>query len=171
MENKNNETKDKKGLNLINKNENENNYKSILLKIKNKTIILEFIYFFAKQRPYILLDLISNDKILKSSLKNTFNNTKKENYLSSKLNTNIYNYISYRELRESINCKINILENIFINNDKLNNIIRNPLINNKFFEIKEIKEFIKNPPIKNINDEFIEKFIDKNVKKNKKNNT
>ena len=135
MENKNNETKDKKGLNLINKNENENNYKSILLKIKNKTIILEFIYFFAKQRPYILLDLISNDKILKSSLKNTFNNTKKENDLSSKLNTNIYNYISYRELRESINCKINILENLFINNDKLNNIIRNPLINNKFFEI------------------------------------
>ena len=84
----------------INSNEkevksNEKKNISILIKIKHKPIILESIFSFAQNRVFIIIDQISRNKILKSSLKKTFDNSKKNNYLSQEVNTNIEKYIYY----------------------------------------------------------------------------
>ena len=86
----------------LNINTEENNIPCLLNKINHKPIIMESIYSFSQNRPYILFHLISNDAQLKSSLKNTFDNAKKVNTLSKELNQNIETYITFRKLEESI---------------------------------------------------------------------
>ena len=96
----------------------------ILNKINHKPLIMEHIYSFAKNRPYILLHLISNDDLLKTSLKNTFDNSLKENNLSREINININDYILYRKINEKLGqCYLELKSNILENNKKLNSII------------------------------------------------
>ena len=87
--------------------------KRILLfnKIKNKTIIFEYIQGFISHRHYILPFLIENDKILQAQLKNVFH-VSKNNTLSSKLMNNIYTFISDRMLYDIVN------EEDIMNNDQ-----------------------------------------------------
>ena len=82
----------------------------IINKIKHKPLLIEHIFSYSKNRPYILFDLISTDKILKSSLKKTFEKSQKENELTKDLNKNIINYISYRKIYEKIPKSINETE-------------------------------------------------------------
>ena len=100
----------------------------ILNKIKYKPIILEKIFSFSLNRPYILLNMISNDKILKEAMKKVFYNTKVKNQLSNELNNNLYNYIKYRKYYEKLI-------------EKCDNIVLNK--NNDTYKIIEIPELFK----------------------------
>lgn len=93
----------------------------ILNKIKYKPIILEKIFSFSLNRPYILLDMISNNKILKKSMKKVFDNTKVNNDLSEEFNNSLNNYIKYRKGYEKLvkKCDEIILNNF---NDKYKSI-------------------------------------------------
>ena len=100
----------------------------ILNKIKYKPIILDNIFSFSLNRPYILLNMISNDKILKEAMKKVFDNTKVKNQLSNELNNNLYNYIKYRKYYEKLI-------------EKCDNIVLNK--NNDTYKIIEIPELFK----------------------------
>ena len=100
----------------------------ILNKIKYKPIILDNIFSFSLNRPYILLNMISNDKILKEAMKKVFYNTKVKNQLSNELNNNLYNYIKYRKYYEKLI-------------EKCDNIVLNK--NNDTYKIIEIPELFK----------------------------
>ena len=118
------EAKESKNINTI-EDSKEKKIKSILNKIQHKPIIMESIYSFSQNRPYILLHLISNDDSLKSSLKDTFDNAKKNNNLSKEINININNYIAYRKIIEKLNEKHEeIKTDIFKRNEKLNSLIQ-----------------------------------------------
>ena len=121
-------TKDVKESNTNLKEISDNKLKTILNNIHHKPIIMTNIYSFVKNRPFILLHIISNDSALKSSLKNTFDNAKKNNNLSNELNKNIDDYIRFRKMNGKININyLNIKSNIFHYNKKLNLIIEKPL--------------------------------------------
>ena len=74
----------------------------LLNKIKHKPIILESIFSFTLQRPYILVNFITNDKYLKLTMKNTFDKLKKKNNLSNEINDNINLYIQFKKFLEII---------------------------------------------------------------------
>lgn len=114
----------------------------IINKIKHKPILIEYVFSYSKNRPYILFNLISTDEILKASLKKTFENSQKENELTKDLNKNIINYISYRKIYEKLPISINETEKDLLKvNNKLNEIIQKK--NYKpFFENKSIQNFI-----------------------------
>ena len=112
-----------------------------LNKIKHKPVILESIFSFSKNRPYILLDMISTDKKLKIAMKKVFTNSKVNNDLSKELNINIKEYIRYRESSEKIKdeCK-----NIFSDNDKnIYKVIEKPNLEDEFSFIKNEGNFNK----------------------------
>ena len=77
-------------------------YINILNKIKHKPIILEYLFSLTETNPYILIDFISTDKILKNSLKKYFDKLKIINNLSPELNLNITKYIMYRNIKYKI---------------------------------------------------------------------
>ena len=107
----------------------KSNYNSILIKINHKPLIMTSIYSFVQNRPYILLHLISNDSLLKSSLIDTFDNARKNNTLSTELNKNIDKYIFYRKLKEKLDIKLQeIKSKIFEYKEKLNSLIYKPII-------------------------------------------
>ena len=119
-------------------------YECILNKIKHKPIILEKIYSFSIKRPYIILDLISNNENLKLSLTKVFDNSKKNNDLSSELNRNINSYIKYRKISSKFPTLIKkIYDQFFQQNKKLLKIIQKPNYKINFFEEKKILDFIK----------------------------
>ena len=89
----------------------KSNYECILQKINHKPLILEKIFSFSENRPYILITLISRSSVLKENLKNIFNNVKLNNNLSSELNDNITKYITYRKYIEKIVDVINEFNN------------------------------------------------------------
>ena len=128
----------------INSNEkevksNEKKNISILIKIKHKPIILESIFSFAQNRVFIIIDQISRNKILKSSLKKTFDKSKKNNNLSPEININIQKYIYYRKILEEYQHLLKIYKNYINNiNTKLNNIIQKNINKVKFFQNKDI---------------------------------
>ena len=71
--------------------------------------------------------LISKDLLLKSSLKSTFVNAKKDNDFSKELNENINHYKLYRELKDKLSRDLEELKpKIFNENEKLNDIIQKP---------------------------------------------
>ena len=134
-------------------------YECILNKIKHKPIILEKIYSFSIKRPYIILDLISNNENLKLSLTKVFDNSKKNNDLSSELNKNINNYIKYRKISSKFPTLIKkIYDQFFQQNKKLLKIIQKPNYKINFFEEKKILDFIKNIK-KEINENLAIKII------------
>ena len=159
----------------INSNEKEvkfNEHKniSILIKIKHKPIILESIFSFAQNRVFIIIDQISRNKILKSSLKKTFDNSKKNNYLSSEINININKYIYYRKILEEYQHLFKISKNYINNiNTKLNNIIQKNIIKVNFFKNKSIIEFMNEAKLID-DDNTIAKIIDKYIDRNYSNN-
>ena len=116
----------------------------IINKIKHKPLLIEYIFSYSKNRPYILFDLISTDKFLKRSLKKTFENSQRENELTKDLNKNIINYISYRKIYEKLPISINMTENDLLKeNNQLNKIIKKKKYK-PFFENESIKSFINN---------------------------
>ena len=157
----------------LNINTEENNIPCLLNKINHKPIIMESIYSFSQNRPYILFHLISNDAQLKSSLKNTFDNAKKVNTLSKELNQNIETYITFRKLEESIEVKLSKLKSKISNfNEKINLVIQKPINELAKDEIKyqkELEYIINNLEYFCDRDTFIKNFIDKKYisKKNK----
>jgi hypothetical protein len=76
-------------------------YISILNKVKHKPTLLNFIFSFSDERPFIFPYIIKKDQILKKQLKNAFSSLRKDNNLSE-MNTIIYKFVSYRLLSETI---------------------------------------------------------------------
>ena len=142
------ETKESKNINNIEESK-EKKIKSILNKIQHKPIIMESIYSFSQNRPYILLYLISNDDSLKSSLKDTFDNAKKNNNLSKEINMNINNYIAYRKIIEKLKEKHEeIKTDIFKRNEKLNSLIQKSNDINEKSQKEFLEHIIKKKLIK-----------------------
>ena len=98
---------------------------------------MESIYSFAIKRPYIIYHLISKSDSLKNNLNKTFQSLKKRNTLSNELNKNIIDYISFRKL---ISKFLKIKSDIDINNI---NIKEKEIKKVSFFEIENIKKFMK----------------------------
>ena len=86
--------------------------KTILTKIKHKSVLFENIQGFVSTRHYILSYLISNDKEYQEQLK-VFNDIKKNNQLSENFMTNFFTFISDRILFRIVN-----EENILDKNDE-----------------------------------------------------
>ena len=148
------------------------NYSNILKKIKHKPILLESIFSFSERRPYIIIDFISKDKKLKSSMKETFSHAKRDNNLSSELNQNIEKYIIYRKIYENFPKNIQNIKNNFKHlYEELNSACKPPLNNTNFFEQKEVEDFMKEVNLKKIEEnkvvEIIENYLDKNYNKYK----
>ena len=123
----------------IKEDSEQKNVSTILNKIHHKPLIMEQIYSFTQNRPYILLHLITNDFSLKASLKDVFDHAKKDNYLSKDLNTNICFYKTYRKEYEQFKDKYNeIKSNIFNYNEKLISLIECPTEKNKNGSFSEI---------------------------------
>ena len=76
-------------------------YISILNKVKHKPTLLNFIFSFSDERPFIFPYIIKKDQILKKQLKSAFSSLRKDNNLSE-MNTIIYKFVSYRLLSETI---------------------------------------------------------------------
>lgn len=132
------------------------NYECILQKINHKAIILEKIFSFSENRPFILIRLISKSTVLKEKLKNVFDNVKLNNNLSSELNDNIKKYINYRKCIENFVNLFNDAMNKFNNQ----NIIK--IINDNFLNFKpDISKEKNNSYLHNIFDIFESK-IDMN---------
>ena len=106
------------------------NYKCILQKINHKPLILEKIFSFSENRPFILITLISRSALLKENLKTIFNNVKLNNNLSLELNDNIKKYINYRKSIE----KLVELFNDSINRFNTQNIVNT--LDNNFLNFK-----------------------------------
>ena len=144
-------------------------YISILMKINHKPLIMTSIYSFVQNRPYILLHLISTNTLLKSSLINTFNNSRKNNTLSVELNKNINKYIFYRKLKENLDIKLQeIKSKIFKYNEKLNLLIHKPnpdIKNNNELIINFIKETLDFSDAQNIILNYVDKNYNRAAKK------
>ena len=124
--------------------DNQDTYNCLLRKIRHKPIIMSSIYSFVQSRPYILYHLISKDLLLKSSLKSTFVNAKKDNDFSKELNENINHYKLYRGLKDKLTIDLEELkQKIFNENEKLNNIIQKPKRYSKL-DINALLENFKN---------------------------
>jgi len=158
-------------------NSNENEFKSneqknnsILIKIKHKPIILEYIFSFMENRAFVIIEQISRNEILKSSLKKTFDNSKKDNYLSPEINKNIKKYIYYRKILEEFQNLFKISKNYINNtNTKLNSIIQKNITKENFFKNKNIIEFMNETKIIDDNNNIvniIEKYLDRNYGNN-----
>ena len=66
---------------------------SLLNKIKNKPLIINKIYTYSLNRPYILFHLISNELLLKKRLNNIFSKVSKtKNKLEKEFNNNLIFY-------------------------------------------------------------------------------
>ena len=152
------------------KSDEKKNYNSLLIKIKHKPIILEYIFSFAQNRAFVIIEQISRNEILKSSLKKTFENTKKKNYLSPELNTNLKKYMYYRKILEEYQDLFKKSKNDFNNaNTLLNNIGKKNIIKEKFFNNKEIIDFMRVLALNetkliyddNLISKIIEKYVDK----------
>ena len=108
---------------------NPNTKISILNKIKHKPLLFEHIFSFAQNRCFIFPYLISNDPILKHSLKKAMEPINKNNKLSYNLNDNITKFICYRLLSQiDIEILIKNIKKIFIeeyNKKKLNHFFEN----------------------------------------------
>lgn len=83
---------------------------TILIKLKNKSILFENIQGFVSQRHYILPYLINSDKIYQKKLK-IFNGISKDNKLSTNFIDNLFTFISDRILFRILNEEKDIMDN------------------------------------------------------------
>ena len=107
------------------KNENKNNYNSILQNINHKPLIVEYIFSYIKNEPYKFLCLIEKDQTLKESINSQFFNVKKNNLFSKEMNDNIELIIFYKKYIEIFRSYKNKDKNIFKKNDYEENIKKN----------------------------------------------
>jgi len=121
----------------------------ILNKIKHKPLLLNQIFTFVCNRPYIFPYLIDSDSILKKQLKNTIEPMNKKNDLMKDVNENICKYIIFRLLYET-NINTGEISDISLKNYLLKNITSEPSMIN-FFSEKIIQTFKKTEFPKNIN--------------------
>ena len=70
------------------------NYISILNRIKHKGLLLENVFPFGINRPFILPYLLNNDYILKLSMKESYKSLKTVNNFSDEINKYFYKFIS-----------------------------------------------------------------------------
>ena len=123
-----------------------------------------------ENRAFIIIEQISKNKILKSSLKKTFDNSKKDNYLSPEINKNIQKYIYYRKILEEYQNLFQISKNYINNtNTKLNSIIQTKIIKDNFFKNKDIIEFMNETKVTDDDNNIvniIEKYVDRNYGNN-----
>jgi len=124
-----------------------------LNKIKHKPLLLDQIFTFVSNRPYIFPYLIDSDSFLKKHLKNTIEPMSKKNDLMKNVNENICKYISFRLLYET-NINTGEIDDLSLKNYLLNHISSEPSMIN-FFSEKIIKTFKESKLPKNIN---IEKY-------------
>ena len=76
--------------------------KTILTKIKQKSVLFEYIQGFVGIRHYILPYIINNDRKLQDQL-TVFNGILKDNKLSSNFINNLFTFISDRTIFKIIN--------------------------------------------------------------------
>ena len=107
------------------KNENKNNYNSILQNINHKPLIIEYIFSYIKNEPYKFLCLIEKDQTLKESINSQFFNVKKNNLFSKEMNDNIELIIFYKKYIEIFHSYKNKDKNIFKKIDYEENIKKN----------------------------------------------
>ena len=93
--------------------EKESNYKSILQKINDKPLIVEYIFSFVKDKPYKFLNLIEKDQILKEAINSRFSQVTKNNNFSKEINENIQVILLYKKYREILHQYRNIDIKIF----------------------------------------------------------
>ena len=139
----------------------------ILNKIVHKQIIIEKIFPYALDRPFIFPYLINNDIILKSKLKNSFKSLKKKNSLSKEVNDIYYKFIFCRLLYETnFNKYITDIDYTtkYINNNKIYN---KTIITFYFYFFKNIFEEENNNK-KFFNKIILDKFIIDYLKYHKK---
>ena len=130
-------------------NKSKNYYLNILLKIKHKPIIIEYIFSFLTNNPFIFFKLLEKDELLKNEINSFFNKKKKNNNLSDTLNSNINYILTFNKFMKKFN-----LNNININSlleEKNSEILSDPSVttfySKKFWEEmnqnnKEYKNYI-----------------------------
>ena len=148
-----------KGANNSKKEINSQNSFNILNKIKHKPVILDHLFSFSGNRPFILLYFISKDKTLKQGMKKMFDGLKMNNDLSKQLNRNIISYKNYRILFEKLdNIIIEYNKNYIEKEKEINNILKKPLGKERFFENQEVIDYIKNKKF-NLNQKISNKIL------------
>ena len=103
MNSYNNIYKEKKNITLNNSIPNmmkNKIYISILNKIKHKPILLQSIFPFTEERPFIFPYILRKDKYIKKDLKKAFSSLQKNNNISE-MNIIIYKFVTYRLLSET----------------------------------------------------------------------
>mgnify|MGYP006873039680 CR=1 FL=1 len=145
------------------------NYKSILMKVTHKPLIIKNILSLIMKRPYSFLELIEKDEHLKSSLNNLFSSTKKRSDLPHDIKNNLCFLLAYKNFKS--NFKINSSENSFLfeeeNFGKIDPSITNIIAKYALDQLeKEIKRYIPNPTLPSISG-FEEVLFNKFEKSNK----
>ena len=139
------EKKSKNNKSFNSQKECNNSLVFILNKIRHKPLIFESIFSFTLNRPYILLDFIEKDKLLKKGMKKFFVKTKlHKNELSSELNFNLNIYMklkNYYEIIKGFNLNVDKNKNV----DEIKNIEEkmNKYENKAFSNIGKIMNLFK----------------------------
>ena len=144
------------------------NYISIINKIKHKPIIIEFIFSYLRNNPLQIFELIEIDKNLKNNINSFFISTKKSNDLSKTLNDNIYAiqiFKIYQEILFGDNiCYTNIFAEYIMENNSFPSFIdfQTKYIIKKICEKDKAKNIYNDMLIYNLNN--IQNQLIKNVK-------
>ena len=110
------------------------------------------IYSFTKSRPNILLYVVSDDNLLKTSIKDSFSKSLIVNDLSKEINDNLDEYEKKLSIKEKLFYEYNQLKRKILSNKKLESLIQKPKkIKDKniddilnIFDDEEIEYFIEN---------------------------
>ena len=87
---------------MENKNEKSNHeFISILNRVKHKPLIIQDIFPFLDNRPYIFPCLFEKDINLNKELNKLYKSMKKNSELSSQINPNIYKFLAYKLLYQT----------------------------------------------------------------------
>jgi hypothetical protein len=118
----------------------EEEYISILNKIKHKPFIIETILPFCSSRIIILNYLISNDKYLKNRLKKIFSKVYiQKNKLGSEFDTNMENYSIVKNIIDILNKNLNGVKSKYMKYEYLTSELNYSVINYLYKSIKEYK--------------------------------
>ena len=113
---------------------------TLLNKINHKPIIIESIFSYALERPYILVNFITNDEYLKLAMKNTFDHIKKNNDLSKEIIVNINLYIKYKKIFDIIS---KCLEENMDQKKIVPFLQKKPSIKTDIFNNEDVNNFLK----------------------------
>ena len=127
-------------------------YRCILRKIRHKPLLMSSIYSYTKSRPNILLYVVSDDNLLKTSIKDSFSKSLIVNDLSKEINDNLDEYEKKLSIKEKLFYEYTQLKRKILSNKKLESLIKKPKkIKDKniddilnIFDDEEIEYFIEN---------------------------